>query len=123
MSKNQDNKNNKNKEAIKNNIIKYLLIFLIAISFVNSCHSCRNTSMLKKTQKRVNEHITEASESSDLKTKELIEKFYVNLVDVIEQNSEAQVIIEKEIDRDRDLRPTEVKKMFKQHRDYDKVSK
>ena len=43
----------------------------------------------------------------------------IYLEKVIEDNAEAGVIIEKEIDRDVTLKPTQIKEMFKQHREYE----
>jgi cell division protein FtsB len=119
---NQEQNNNKPKI----NTTQILLIVVLILSLFNGCQSCSNRTAIKQNKQSLEAQI-ETLQKSNTSSFNLLSKMHStnanHMVEVVEQNTEAQVIIEKEIDRDATMKPTEIKKMFKEHRNYAKSNK
>ena len=99
-----------------------MLAIILILTMFNGCQSCSNRSAIKQNKKQLQSAIDQHRQENISSSNMLSKMHSTNakyLEKVIEQNAEAGVIIEKEIDRDATLKPTQVKEMFKQHREYE----
>lgn len=120
MSNQEENK------KLKLNTTQILLIVVLVFSLFNGCQSCSNRTAIKQTKQALHskmETLHKANISAFNMLSQMNSTNASYLQEVIEKNAEAQVIIEKEIDRDASMKPTDIKKMLKQYRDYAKNNK
>lgn len=112
---------NNNVFDLNANTINILLGLIFLMTAFNGCQSCSNRNAIKKTRKDLEKSVKTVRQEN-INNFNFLSKIHstnaMHLKDVIEINSEAVIMIEKEIDNDARLKPTEIKKMFKQHRDY-----
>jgi hypothetical protein len=103
-------------KSLKLNTNTILLSIVLFLNLLNGCQSCsnRNAIMQNKQSMEIQMKNLKRENSAYLDT------LTKNLQSIVEINAEAQVIIEKEIDNEKILKPTHVKEMFNQYRDYGK---
>ena len=93
-----------------------LLSIILLLSLANGCQTCTNKKTLTniKWAQKSNTALMNSINETIQKGDSVLLK---NITNIIEDNAEAGVIIEKEIDK-KAISPTEVKEMFKLYRNY-----
>lgn len=111
----------KPEKTSKNTTNTILLVVLLIISLFNGCATCNNKKTINRMHVETHDKILKAVKDHQTTGIRHRENIYNHTIDLIEQNAEATIYIEKEIDNKTKLEPTQVKKMFNQHRTYDKL--